>query len=199
MFVVFVYWICKARNEKFEAMVHVIMADVRIKMASHGYQMKEGPKRRIMEERWGLTIQVKGRLSYWVKWTNPLVGMAKLNTDGSWKNRRGSWGAAIREHDGSMGPAAQGNSEYCCIDEIELDAVEQRIKLAMKYEYPNFVINMDSSIVIHHVKMDKPPSNVRQSARLIKATVMHSCVIKYCYREANSLADELANVITVRE
>lgn len=62
----------------------------------------------------------------------------------------------------------------------------------------DLVINMDSSTVVLYMKMDVPPWNVRNRIRAVKEAIgrLRSCILDHCYRESNSLADELANVVT---
>lgn len=57
----------------------------------------------------------------------PSIGTVKLNTDRSLKNDHGSWGAAIRDHEGQVVKAAHGHSPCKRIDEMELHVVDQEM------------------------------------------------------------------------
>lgn len=85
-------------------------------------------------------------------------------------------------------------SPWKVIDEIEMDVVEQGLKLVKKYGFHNMVINVDFTATIHHLKREEPPWNIRGKFRKIKSTMekLHSCAHEHCYRETNFLVDELA-------
>lgn len=61
------------------AVVHMVMDEVRIKIASVGYAMKEGPEKALMQERWRIKIKA----------TNKRNTIYKLDstTGGSCKNQ----------------------------------------------------------------------------------------------------------------
>lgn len=160
VFAAYVYWMWKARNAKIfegvnmtvDALNHVILEEVRIKMAGNAYDMNNGEERRLMEERWGITIDDSGRRSSWVSWTKPPVGTVKLNTDGSLNNNKGAWGAALRDCEGNVLRAAHGVSPYTSIDAIEVDAVYQGMQLALRYGYRKIIINVDSTTAVFYIR-----------------------------------------------
>lgn len=50
----------------------------------------------------GISIVVKNLRMERVRWNKPYVGMVKLNSDSSVRNRKGYWGARIRDHEGNV-------------------------------------------------------------------------------------------------
>lgn len=206
MFAVYIYWVWRSRNDKiYSGIAHTvnnlfvqIRDEVRIKLQSNNYRMEEGPERSDMENTWGITIPTKELIVQRVKWCKPMVGRWKLNTDGSMRNGNGFWGAAIRDSEGKVCRAMHGVSPMKCIDEVELDALEQGLEIACKYGYNRLIINMDSAIALHYVKMARPPWQLRGRVRRINIMMesLQECILEHCYRELNSLADELASYDT---
>lgn len=117
-----------------------------------------------------------------VCWTKPPVGIIKLNIDGSLRNRRGTWGAASRDSNGDLFKTAYGSSIWTAIDEIEMDRIEQGLRLAGKYGIKD--INVDSSIVVHYLKTTKPPWHLGGMVEKIKGEMnnLNSYVLEHCYR-----------------
>lgn len=130
IFNAYVYWIWRARNLKIfegknsttETLFQLILYDVRVRIVTNNYTMEESPNRLLMEERWGISIEVGKRRTIRTKWIKPLIGVVKLNTDGSLSNTA-KWGAAVRDHEGGILAVAHEVSPFSSIDEIELDAV----------------------------------------------------------------------------
>lgn len=172
------------------------MDDVRIKLSCANFVMKEGPAKEIMEEQWRVIIKTSNRMKTQVKWVMPPEGTVKINTDGSLKNNRGSWGAAMRDHEGQAVKIAHGISPYNSIDEIEMDAAYQGLELAWKHGFRDVFINVDSSTILHYLKMQEPPWIVRQRVKKMKELMekMNTCIVEHCHREVNMHADELASL-----
>lgn len=80
----------------------------------------------------------------------------KLNINKSIRNGEGFWGVAIRGSMGKVCRVVHGASLWSCIDEVELDALEQGLQLSWNYGYDRLVVNVDSAIILHYAKMDQP-------------------------------------------
>lgn len=85
-----------------EGIIHMVMSEVKIRLAANNYSLPEGPERSNMEERWGVDIRVKHRRVIHTCREKPPVGTVKLNTDGSLKSSKGTWGVAIRNNNGDV-------------------------------------------------------------------------------------------------
>lgn len=92
-----------------------------------------------------------------MRWNKPVHRRAKVNADGSWRNSKGYWGAAVRDDNGEVFFLTRGTSPYHRIDIIELDALYQGLLLAMEDGYREVEVNMDSEVIIHYLKMVAPP------------------------------------------
>lgn len=73
--------IFEGKTTTIDTLVWVIKRDVRIKLASVGYVIKEGPVAMVMEDGWGVTIERRSMKVEMIKWIKPPPGMPKLNTD----------------------------------------------------------------------------------------------------------------------
>lgn len=79
VFNAYVYWLWRMRNSRIfegktgsvERVVHMVMSDVKIRLAANRYAMPEGPDLNNMEERWGVNIQVKHRRVTHTRWERP--------------------------------------------------------------------------------------------------------------------------------
>lgn len=115
-----------------ESLIQTIKDEVRIKLAAMKYSLEEGPDRELMEKRWGATVSARIKNIMMVSLCKPPEGVMKLNTDGSLRHRRGSWGAALRDANGYLFKVAHGRSPWTAIDEIEMDGIEQGLRLTGK-------------------------------------------------------------------
>lgn len=148
-----------------DSIVFLVWNDVKAKMASMNYELEEGPDRNLLQERWGVDIRVKNIIVKIVCWEKPPAGKIKINTDGSLRSNRGTWGTAFRNHDGDVVRAAHGDSPHTMVDEIELDALEKALKMAQRYGFRDILVNTDSTAVVHYLKTRSPPWNVRHRCR----------------------------------
>lgn len=114
-----------------------------------------------MEQRWGVSLQTKIRRKIRFAWVRPPEGTAKLNLGGSLRNKIRSLGAAIKNHEGQVLRLAHGYPPYLTIDEIKVDALHQTMLMAEKKGFRKILINIDSAIVIHDLKMDSSPWGIR--------------------------------------
>lgn len=203
IFPAYIHWLWRARNMKIfedknltaDIVLHLVLNDVRVRMAANRYSMEDTQSRQYLEERWGINIEIKRKKLIGTKWNKPPIGVVKLNTDGS-LSKDSKWGAVVWDHEGEALAAAHGISPYTLIDEIELDAVQQGLKVVKRHGFRELIINIDSATVVHYLRMEDPPWNVRHRVHRIKQDMeeMRMCLVEHYYREANSLADELASM-----
>lgn len=66
--------------------------DLKVRMATNSFVIPKGPDRRCMEERRGVEILVKHIRVSRTSWERPLIGVVKINTDGSLRYNKGTWG-----------------------------------------------------------------------------------------------------------
>lgn len=66
-----------------------------------------------------------------------------------------------------------------CIDEVEMDALEQGLIIACKYGSRSMIVNVDSSIAIHYVRMVKTQWHVSRRVKRIKSMMnsIQDCIL----------------------
>lgn len=136
--------------------------EVRIQLMAAQYRMKAGAERDDMMNRWGVEIKLKGSGVKKVCWMKPMGEMVKLNSDGSWDGNNGYWVAMIRGNKGQILAMANGKSQYCRIDLIELQGLMFGIKLARRYSYEEKDATTDSTIVKYYLEMEQAPWETRK-------------------------------------
>lgn len=116
------------------------------------------------------------------------------------RKEEGVGGTALRNEEGESVRIAHGMSPFKTLDLIELDALDQGINQAVKYGFSKAMIDIDSSVVMHYMRMDNPPWIVKSKVKRNRSAMesLNSCTIEHCYREANSLADAIADIDTDR-
>lgn len=62
--------------------------------------------------------------------------------------------------------------------------------------HSKLIVNVDSTVVTTYLKMHSLPWNLKHKIQLIKQHMesMEACIIEHCYRETNTLADEIASI-----
>lgn len=86
------------------------------------------------------------------------------------------------DHEGEVRKAAYCRSQFSSINEIKLDAICQGLKLATRYGLKEVFLHVDSSMIVHYMKMHEPPWIVRQRVNEIKALMeeINTCILEHC-------------------
>jgi len=138
----------------------------------------------------------------WIKWDPPERGWIALNTDGAAKGTLGPAGAggAFRDNQGQW---LMGFTEYvghCSAAKAELRGVLRGLKIARDMHIRKLWLRVDSKTVVTWLtnKTQGAPeyySLIQQCHHLLSRVDWEVC-ITHCYREANQVADILANIGT---
>jgi hypothetical protein len=109
----------------------------------------------------------EGRQKNVIKWSPPAVGMAKLNTDGSFvsANDAGA-GVILRDHTGQVICAAS-RQLFRCVDatDAELAAIEEGIAFALAWTTLPFTVESDCLEAIQLIK-ESTPNTSRYASRI---------------------------------
>ncbi|CAN1194412.1 Putative ribonuclease H protein At1g65750 [Linum perenne] len=191
----FTCWLLwKARNERiFEGKnvsVHGILGQGRywLNASSSAYQSVAALKRPQGKE--GTTAQI-----CWAPAQGPAF---TLNTDGSVKvsARRSAAGGCLRNSEGRVIDAFAANLGNCSITRAELTGVVIGMERAWDIGIRNIEVQTDSAVVVNLVSKDalgdhQHAALTSKFKNLIRRDWQVS--VKFIYREANHLADSLAN------
>lgn len=131
-----------------------------------------------------------------VRWIAPPFGKAKLNVDGASKGnlRVAGCGGVLRCHCAFIFAFSRclgfGTSVYA-----ELSALKYGLMLCCKKNIHKVVVETDSLLVVNWLNNEtEPPQQYRELLEdILKLRNQMFCKVGHVYREANSLADGLAN------
>lgn len=94
--------------------------------------------------------------------------------------------------------AACERSLHRCIDQVELEALQQGLKKATRHVYFNIEAKIDSTMamVVSYFNLDIPPWEVSKTAKQVKQDIMklRSFSLKHIYSETSWLEDKLGFV-----
>ncbi|GLJ36653.1 hypothetical protein SUGI_0737390 [Cryptomeria japonica] len=127
-------------------------------------------------------------------------GFAKLNYDGASRGNPGIFGAGvvIRNSDGNIIRAAYKKLPPDSNNVVEIEALLHGLTLATFMNIPSIIVEGDSKVVFNIVSSRQTSSwklRYRLDMVLDKLTSFQSFEIKHCFREANMLANVLANKV----
>jgi len=140
------------------------------------------------------------RREHWVRWEPPEGGWRVLNTDGAARGTLGLAGAGgvLR---GDHGEWILGFSEHlgcCSAIKGELRAVLRGLKLAKEAKTRQLLIQLDStaavSMLTGHSLCHSECSGIIQQCKNLMGWGGWEVRIIHCFREANQVADGLANM-----
>lgn len=134
-----------------------------------------------------------------VRWEYPMEGWVKMNTDGAAKNNTGAAGAGgiIRTSRGETVGMFAANCGFTSATKAELLAVLKGLAVAWNGRYKRVIVEVDSMVVIRSLLGDNNTSSpyfhiIRRCRELIDNEEWE-VILRHCYREANRVADWLAN------
>ena len=127
----------------------------------------------------------------------PPPGIFKLNFDGSVKCYSAAAGAIIRDHEGNLVAAKSYNLGVTPIMIAEVMGLRNGLLLALQQNISRILIEGDNMLVINAIKnIWKIPSKLDFLIRDIQQLMSKFtfCEIHHIYREANQVADWIANI-----
>ncbi|KAF5203606.1 hypothetical protein FRX31_006807, partial [Thalictrum thalictroides] len=119
--------------------------------------MDLGPDRDHIIQTWNLDIGVKERTRKQCTWEKPEQGDHALNTDGTLVGGLGGWSAVIRDHEGGVLHARAGKSRYKSIAMIELEGLNQGVRLAREKGITRLKAQTDSTNVVSFMNQNSTP------------------------------------------
>jgi len=144
----------------------------------------------------------RGTVERMIRWEPPADDWIALNTDGAAKSNCGVAGAGGVLRD-SHGQWLVGFSEYvghCSAAKAEIRGVLRGLKIAKEMAISKLCIRMDSTTVISWLtksSADNPECySLIQQCRKLLAWDGWETRLSHCFREANQVADKLANIGT---
>ncbi|CAA7036500.1 unnamed protein product [Microthlaspi erraticum] len=148
----------------------------------------------------GVRTGVRTRVERQVGWQAPMLGWCRLNTDGASQGNPGpaSAGGVIRDHNGRWLCGFALNIGRCTAPLAEFWGVYYGLVMAWEKRVSQLEIEVDSELVVGFFK--KGISNAHPLVFLVR--LCHGFLSKdwsvrivHVYREANRLADGLANFV----
>ncbi|KAG7534372.1 Endonuclease/exonuclease/phosphatase superfamily [Arabidopsis thaliana x Arabidopsis arenosa] len=144
-----------------------------------------------------------GRVERMVSWLPPSDGWVKLNTDGASHGNPGlaTAGGVLRDGDGRWIQGFAFNIGFCSATLAELWGVYYGLYLAWERRIPRLQLEVDSEVVVGFLKTgisDTHPLSFL--VRLCYGFLLKDWTVRvsHVYREANHLADGLANYAFTR-
>ncbi|KAG7579269.1 Ribonuclease H domain [Arabidopsis thaliana x Arabidopsis arenosa] len=140
----------------------------------------------------------RGRIERMVSWVKPAEGWVKLNTDGASKGNPGlaSAGGILRKLDGSWIGGFAVNIGICSAPLAELWGVYYGLYIAWERKITRLELEVDSELVVGFLTTGISDSHpLSFLVRLCYGFISRDWIVRisHVYREANRLADGLAN------
>ncbi|XP_060201107.1 uncharacterized protein LOC132629772 [Lycium barbarum] len=133
-----------------------------------------------------------------VRWAKPNHLTMKLNTDGCCKGNPGeaAGGGIFRDSNGQLVMAFHSYFGTISNNVVECLAILKGLQWCNDHGFHDFVIESDSQMVIHMINGKYiTPIVLRDQIRKIGQTMSQGRIIaQHCFREANFVADHLANM-----
>nr|ABW81175.1 non-LTR retrotransposon transposase [Arabidopsis cebennensis] len=146
----------------------------------------------------GNSGKIRGRIERMVSWVKPAEGWLKLNTDGASKGNPGlaTAGGILRQQDGSWIGGFAVNIGICSAPLAELWRVYYGLYIAWERKITRLEVEVDSELVVGFLTTwisDSHPLSFL--VRLCYGFISRDWIVRisHVYREANRLADGLAN------
>jgi len=140
----------------------------------------------------------RSRVEILVGWEKPLLGWLTVNTDGDSRGNPGlaAAGGVLRDHEGRWCGGFSLNIGRCSAPMAELWGVYYGLHFAWERKAPQVVLEVDSAIVVEFLRTgisDHHPLSFL--VRLCHGFLSKDWIVRivHVYREANRLADRLAN------
>lgn len=147
----------------------------------HNSSETKGPRREVM-----------------VAWSFPDQGWYTFNTDGSvWNNGNAAGGGVLRDEAGGWITGFAHNLGNCTIMEAELHAIWDAVSIARRLQINCLRVETDSNMAVqmicNGVNLEHSCASLINHIRGVVFGRSWTCRIRHVYREANSVADWLAN------
>ncbi|CAA7019270.1 unnamed protein product [Microthlaspi erraticum] len=138
------------------------------------------------------------RVERQISWMRPISGWVKLNTDGTSRGNPGlaSAGGVLRDDSGSWVRGFALNIGACTAPLAELWGVYYGLLIAWEGRAQRVELEVDSEMVVGFLQTGISESNpLSFLVRLCHGFISRDWIVRisHVYREANRLADELAN------
>ena len=165
--------------------------------------------RRVIQEKTASTLQAMQspagnsltiRTEQFIRWVPPPPRWYKLNVDGEAKGNPGMarGGGVLRGHRGEWISGFAAHFGYCSSVKAELKALLQGLGLARDYGVRRIMIHMDSLVVSRKVQdpvsTHQPYYYLWKEGQALLLNPEWQVTLDHCYREANTVADQLANL-----
>jgi ribonuclease HI len=152
----------------------------------------------------GPSTTSRASVPIWVRWTPPIPGWIKLNTDGSSNGNLGpvGGGGVICDHEGNWlrGFARHIGSASSVV--AELWALRDGLSLVIDMDFLIVLIEIDAFIVVSFLSTNAPRhpclSSLVDDCRYLLQRIPQN-ELKHVFREANKCADSLANLGRTQE
>lgn len=143
-------------------------------------------------------VQVGHKKEVLIAWNFPEFGSLKFNTDGScWKNGNAAGGGVLRDATGKWIVGFAHNLGKVSITHAELYAIFDALCIAKRLQIASIVVESDSKVAISLINNDTnaehPHVGLIKRIRKLMSSGDWICQICHVFREANSVADWLAN------
>ncbi|XP_020597380.1 uncharacterized protein LOC110037141 [Phalaenopsis equestris] len=129
-----------------------------------------------------------------VRWENPPYPFIKINTDGSFTNKKAAIGGIFRDHTDKV--LLYFKAPYIVFDDLETKAIViyWALKFAMEIQWNWIIAEVDSSLLVDLITENfSPPWHIIQWMHKIKKLIIDiKLQISFVFREANMPANFLA-------
>jgi len=141
-----------------------------------------------------------GRSKILIRWHSPPAGWTLLNTDGASKGNpgRAGGGGVLRGDKGEWICGFGESMRVCTTMKAEIKVVLRGLKIAKSLDITRLWVQVDSFNLVELLKGES--HSCAEHAPIVsqcRAIINHEgseVLISHCYREANKIADALANI-----
>ncbi|RYR53791.1 hypothetical protein Ahy_A06g029039 [Arachis hypogaea] len=191
IFVTAVWLIWKFRNEYIHSNINTPLRIKEMKIRSLAREIRD-TRRRIENNQYAKPLTVS--------WKPPQEGWIKLNTDGASRGNPGQASCAgiFRNADSDWVYGYARRLTYAKAIEVEVAAIREGLEIAWKKGFRRIELETDSQAAVN--LMENPPKRhptLTRPIRRIKELLNRNWQvrIRHIYREANQLADGIANLL----
>ncbi|KAK1266749.1 hypothetical protein QJS04_geneDACA016665 [Acorus gramineus] len=188
--------IFKGKQKEKDLIVTFALRDIKLKLSQSSFKAVITSDLDRIKTGLGVTIYELSIHSIEVKWEPPPWEWVKANTDGSLSEDRAGYGFLLRDHSGNLIIAEAAKTARNSINQLELMAIGQSIKMALELGFPKLWVESDSKVALLWItSCNIVPWKVRRLINSIKEDCIKFSSIKFSHihREGNSLADLLAS------
>ncbi|XP_077232433.1 uncharacterized protein LOC143869758 [Tasmannia lanceolata] len=186
-------------SEKHKRLVlNQILTEISIKMNGLKIKDKNSPRNTSTATNLKYRHIPEDPSSRYYSWSPPKEDKLKLNSDSSLDSNGGGLGGLIRDNRGMIKNLFSINVDKIEIYELELQAIERGIDLALSMNCLNLWIESDSKLAVDIILGNVPvPWKHKQTLRQIRSYLEHlSWRISHSWRERNCPANQLSKGTT---